>query len=114
MNEAICTFCQQPIPHNIEPENGCHPKCAESRNSAAVVQERTMTAIESLAEDRQKKIFEACVRLRDMVCEFGPDFRYALALTSAEISSGALTIEPVDHRPKIVTPGDGGILVARH
>ena len=105
MNEPKCNYCHEPIPHNIVvSDNGCHPACAEKRNNAAVLQERTLLAIEALPDDRQRRIYTACVKLREFICEFGPDIRYALSLTGAEIASGTIDIQPVDAGPQIIVP----------
>lgn len=113
MNEPICRYCHEKIPHNIVPtENGCHPACAEKRNSAAVLQERAMLAIEALPDERQKAIYNACVKLRELVCEFGPDIRYAISLTSAEIASGTIDIQPADDR-QIYVP-ENALIVKPH
>ncbi len=66
-----------------------------------------LRGIESLTEAKQQRVLECGMRLRELACFYGPYFKYAIALTSCEIASGALImpLEAECDRIDIMLPG---------
>lgn len=69
--------------------------------------ERALQAIEALPTDKQQAVLECGMRMRELAAYYGPYFRYALALTSCEIASGALLLPKQGEfeRTDIMLPG---------
>lgn len=80
---------------------------AERLANAKALTERVLVSIEKFDDDKQTKIIECGLRLRELACYYGPYFSWAIALTSAEIASGDLLMpkEAECDRIDIMLPG---------
>lgn len=84
--------------------------CTERRQKLAeAATERALAIIERLGTDQQQRVMECGMRMRELACFYGPYFRFALALTSCEIASGALIMPKAAEcdRVDIMLPGGG-------
>jgi hypothetical protein len=97
---------------------GC-ARCREVQREAAglVLVNRVMTMIETLDDKQQTKVIECGMRMRELACFYGPYFRMALSLTSAEIAAGILKMPKVancDASDALMLPADytpGGLIL---